>query len=148
MMALTMLNVPGGNESDAPTDPALLASIKAQGFDQVRIDIQDLDPARGRTRAEEVLAAGLQPLCIINNGAQLRDMPPGVLFDFGNEPDLNKDGRWPSWHRYYMACGEAVQIASLIHRYTPGQIGRLYVGSISNLDRDSLRYLRRLPIAE
>lgn len=143
-----MLNCPGGPDPSAPTDPALLASLKAEGFDQVRIDIQDYSLEHGRARAQDVLDAGLQPLCIINDGEQMRGMPAGVLYDFGNEPNLNKDGRWPTWRDYERACADAVTIARELNRATAGLPDRLYVGSISNLDRKALNYLRHLPIRE
>ncbi|CAB4177296.1 hypothetical protein UFOVP998_6 [uncultured Caudovirales phage] len=113
-----------------------LAAVRDQGFTIVRIDLQAADQAKTAQLAQEVIDAGLQPLCIVRRVEQLSVLPPGALVEAGNEPDIAKFG-WSK--RTYRDFADAC-VAEALAR---GQ--RLYVGVVSNLNRRGFDFLESMP---
>lgn len=116
-----------------------LTSIRAQGFSVVRIDLQEADDSKTALLAQEVIDAGLQPLCIVRRAEQMIVLPEGSLVECGNEPDIAKFG----WTRdsYLREARRCVAIAT-----QTGQ--RLYVGAVSNLNKRGFAFLESLPWRE
>lgn len=115
---------------------ATLASVRAQGFTIVRIDLQKCDLQKSVELAQEVIDAGLQPLCIVSSEAQVIAMPAGALIEVGNEPDIARFG----WTKAtYREVADRCVAAALDH----GR--RLYVGVVSNLNDRGFDFLESLP---
>jgi len=117
----------------------VLAELKGLAFSLIRLDLQDVDDATTTALAQEVLDAGLQPLCIIRRPEQMLAVPPACLMELGNEPDLEHFGWTPE--SYGAAATDAVELA-LTYGLT------LYVGAVSNLNRRGFEFLRTLPWAD
>lgn len=116
-----------------------LEAVRGQGFTIVRIDLQQCDLQTTALLAQEVIDAGLQPLCIIRRAEQMEVLPEGALVELGNEPDLAHFG-W-TLESYTAEARRCVPIA-----LSTGQ--RLYLGVVSNLNRRGFRFLAQLPWKE
>ncbi len=132
MRATAGLQVGSGNLIGAD----LLAQLKAFPIPITRIDLQEESQGDTTALAQEVLAAGLTPLCIIRRPEQMKALPDGVLIELGNEPDLAHFG-W-TFETYREAADACVKIA-----LQSGQ--KLYIGAISNLNTRGFDFLRQLP---
>ena len=116
-----------------------LAQMKARGCELVRVDIQrknggDQDwPAR-------VIDAGLEPLAIIDHPEQIAEQATRgcTTFECGNEPDLIAEGWQESPAVYWRRFGAAIA-------YAADYGVQVYLGAVSNLKKESLRFLRGLP---
>jgi FRG1-like domain len=123
----------------APLGAALLEQLRLIGFTIIRLDLQKVDDALTHSLAEEVITAGLQPLCIIRRAEQMHHLPEGALVELGNEPDLEHE-HFPL-DEYIEVAEECVEIAVANKR-------RLYLGAVSNLNPRGFRFLRAMPWAE
>jgi hypothetical protein len=116
----------------------VLDELRVIGFTIIRLDLQHCDQPTTAALAQEVIDAGLQPLCIIRRAEQMVVLPTGSLIELGNEPDLEHEG-W-TVDEYRRLADECVAIAienSL----------RLYLGVVSNLNARGFNFLRQLPWA-
>jgi len=116
-----------------------LGSIREQGFTIVRIDLQRADQVKTAQLAQEVVDAGLQPLCIIRHAHQISVLPEGALIELGNEPDLAHFG-W-TLDSYLAEARRCVPVA-----LESGH--RLYLGAVSNLNKRGFKFLEQLPWQE
>lgn len=105
-------------------------------FPIIRLDLQRCDQTTTTLLAQEVIDAGLQPLCIIRSAEQMTVLPTGSLMELGNEPDLEHEGWTPE--SYIAAAAECVAIALQLNL-------RLYLGAVSNLNPRGFNFLRKLP---
>jgi len=121
-----------------PLDPATLQELRQLGFTIIRLDLQKNSQAQTAALAQEVLDAGLQPLCIIRRSEQIEVLPEGALIELGNEPDLEHEG-WTVAE--YIREAEACIALALQHKR------RLYLGAVSNLNVRGINFLRQLPWA-
>lgn len=123
-------------------DERLLAECQERGFQMLRVQAHTNDrphftltsPALTTQIAEQPLAYGMHPLVIIRDAAQIDDLPDtdAVFIEAANEPDLEQFGWTKRTYRdLVMRC-----IERCAHRQN-----RLCIGSISNLDDDSLDWL-------
>lgn len=130
----------GGGEL---VDERLLVECRDHGFGMLRVQTYTNDrphftltPAALTTQiAEQPLAFGMHPLVTIRDAKQIDDLPnnDAVFIEAANEPDLEQFGWTKATYRnLVMACIERCE-----HR-----TNRLCIGSISNLDDDSLHWLR------
>lgn len=117
----------------------VLDDLRMIGFTIIRLDVQDCDLPTTTALAQEVLTAGLQPLCIIRRAEQIAACPEGALIELGNEPDLAHEG-W-TVESYLAAAAECVPLALAANR-------RLYLGVVSNLNARGFAFLRQLPWME
>lgn len=101
-----------------------LAAVKAHGFTIVRLDCQDLGQDATRESAQEVIDAGLQPLCTLRRVEQLAMLPQGALAEAGNEPDIKRFGWTKDTYRSFVVrfVAEAMQlgIRSYVGAYSAG----------------------------
>ena len=118
---------------DALVGADTLNALKSLRFSMARIDAQASDDATTLAMADEAVAAGLRPLVIVRDGAQLDQLPDGIDAELRNEPDVNGPG--PAV--YAQLVRETAEIARLRQQ-------RLWVGAISNLNGRGLEYLRNL----
>jgi len=116
--------------------PELLNDIKNQGFTILRLDIQEVSPQKGDALAQEVIDAGMQPLCIVRYAEQLKHLPKGTLAELGNEPDISSN-KWivESYTREAYRCVEEALKLDM----------RLYLGAVSNLHKRGFDFLQKLP---
>lgn len=120
---------------------ALWGEVRSRNFTIGRIDLQHLDLSLTAALAAEAVACNVQPLCTVNKAAQLSVTPAGALHEFGNEPNLEhflRENFEGSFTTYVDEMMKAVRVA--VDKKLP-----LYVGAISNLNDDGLKFLRRLP---
>jgi hypothetical protein len=117
-----------------PIGVPLLQELRAFGYTIIRIDVQNQDQDRTTMMAQEVLIAGMQPLCIINRPEQMHVLPDGALVELGNEPDLG----WPI-ESYLPMAEQCVAIA------LSGRGQRLYIGAVSNLNARGFHFLSQIP---
>lgn len=127
-----------------PLGGELLGDVKAQGFEVVRIQAFLSDEpgfpqvSAGETAVlvQEVLEAGLLPLTIIRDAAQVQHVPAGLPVEFGNEPDLGGQFGWPDPDEYLAGFHRAISAAE----------GRnpIFGGVVSNLNRRGFRYLKNM----
>lgn len=120
----------------APLGRMVLDDIRALGITIVRIDLQESSQEDTVILAQEVLDAGLQPLCIIRRPEQIPILPEGALIEVGNEPDLEHFG-WTVAE--YIAVGTACVVMALRHNR------RIYLGAVSNLNARGFDFLKKLP---
>lgn len=118
---------------------ATLTSVREVGFTIVRIDLSQPDVVKNVALAQEVIDAGLQPLCIIRRAEQMTGLPAGALVECGNEPDIAKFG----WTResYLAEARRCVAVARETQH-------RLYLGVVSNLNKRGFAFLDSLPWRE
>jgi hypothetical protein len=129
----------------SPIGEATLTALRERHCSIVRINLegpqtpesQGLSPELTATLAQEVLDAGLQPLCTIRRASQMPYLPQGSLVELGNEPNLVKRFGWTD----YSYIAEAHKCVALAESW--GQ--RLYLGVVSNLDRNGFSFLEKLP---
>ena len=134
MIATAGLQVGHGHAIGA----GLLSELAAFPFPIIRIDLQENTQQDTMLFAQEVIDAGLQPLCIIRRAEQMLVLPHGSLIELGNEPDLEHFG-W-TLESYVAEAAECVPIAV--------ELGlRLYLGVVSNLNRRGFTFLKRMPWA-
>lgn len=119
-----------------PLGVETLAEVKTQGFTIVRVDLQEVSHGATYDLAQEVVDAGLQPLCIIRRVGQMALLPEGALVELGNEPNDPGFG----WTR---ASYRAEADKCVVEATRTGQ--RLYVGVVNNLHHDGFAFLRDLP---
>jgi len=117
----------------------VLEDLGKIGISIIRIDVQDCDLPTTTALAQEVIDAGLQPLCIISRAEQMAACPQGSLIELGNEPDLEHEG-WTV--DSYLAAARACVALALEHDR------RLYLGAVSNLNARGFAFLRSLPWME
>jgi hypothetical protein len=119
-----------------PLDPEMLEELREFGFIIVRLDLQKVDDTTAAILAQQVIDAGLQPLCTIRRPSTMQYLPTGSLMELGNEPDLEHEG-W-TVEDYIATANECVAIA-MTHQF------RLYLGAVSNLNPRGFNFLRKLP---
>jgi hypothetical protein len=114
-----------------------MRGIADKGFAMARIDLQgQLNAAIGQECIDEATGAGMVPLVIVRDGHQAMDLPFCSHVELRNEPDIHVGGNLtPAQYAAYVP--DFVDACEL--REHDG-----YIGVISNLDRDSLEWLRRL----
>lgn len=117
-------------------DPALLHELRTLGFTIIRLDLQKSNPSNTVILAQQVIDAGMQPLCIIAHPEQIAALPHGALIELGNEPDLEHEG-W-TVEEYIRVANQCVKAALANNR-------RLYLGAVSNLNTRGFNFLRKLP---
>ncbi len=106
---------------------------KDLGFEVVRHDVQNVSPSEVMKIISDTRNAGLEPLLIITDGNQLRELPSEVMYELKNEPDLE----FPNATHYHEIMVEAAEVAK-----ERNQI--LYVGVISNLNDRGFDYLKAI----
>jgi hypothetical protein len=120
-----------------------LTELRGWGFRMLRIQAHTNDrphfpltpPDLTSALVEEVLNNGQEPLVMIRDARQIDDIPDrsDVWIEAANEPDLAQFGWTKATYRaLVMQCIERTQ----------GRSNPLCIGSISNLDDDSLDWLR------
>ena len=114
----------------------LLQELAAFPIPIIRIDLQECSQNDTTLLAQEVLDAGLQPLCIIRRSEQMLKCPFGSLIELGNEPDL-EHFNFPL-DEYLQVAAECVPIAYDHNLH-------LYLGAVSNLNRRGFDFLRAIP---
>jgi hypothetical protein len=114
---------------NAPVDRAALEAVRAFGFRWARADVTACDSVTVHQILADLQACGLRPLPIVYDIEHLLMIPAGMDAEWGNEPDGDI---WPSWYRAGLdeACACAVDIGV-----------SLWAPAISNLDRNSLRWM-------
>lgn len=115
-------------------DPQILRTIKKYGAKVARIDLMKQDDITTWSRAQDIIDAGLTPLCIIDRASQLDALPFGTLAEYLNEPDLSSKSS-------LAYAQEAFRVA--VHAQDLDRI--LYIGVISNLNKRGLSYLSDIP---
>jgi hypothetical protein len=123
----------------APLGASVLAELKALALSVIRLDLQDVDDATTTALAQEVLDAGLRPLCIIRRPDQMLVLPDTARIEVGNEPDLEHFGWTPE--SYVAVANDCVEIAR-------ATLHTLYVGAVSNLNDRGFDFLKTLPWAD
>lgn len=125
-----------------------ISELEQNHFHMLRLSAQSDHPqdAPVRCSREQVRAiidevgGRFNPYLMIRYVDQRNDLPPGPFYvELGNEPDLKQFG-W-TVEEYAAACLAARDAFE-------GSEYRLFVGVISNLDRDSLEFLQALPWKE
>jgi hypothetical protein len=114
----------------------VLLELAAFPFPIIRIDLQQCDQETTALRAQEVINAGLQPLCIIRRSEQMIILPEGSLIELGNEPDLE---------HFNFPLDEYLQVAAECVPIAYEHDLRLYLGAVSNLNRRGFAFLRAIP---
>jgi hypothetical protein len=89
-----------------------------------------------RAIVKEPLDVGIMPLVIIRQADQIRELPPGVHVEMGNEPDLSKFGWTVDSYRRELDRAVAVAQDHGVH---------LWAGAVSNLNQRGFKFLRQLP---
>ena len=112
----------------------LLHEIKAQGYDGIRIDAQNCGAAQTNLLADDAIRAGLWPLVIVRDAAQLTMLPHGVDIEVRNEPDIGTNERLTP-AQYVDIASECVNVAQA------HGLGRVWIGAVSNLNRRGLDFL-------
>ena len=118
-----------GTHFNARFDVETLHDIRAFGFRWARMDAQTCDAETLRGMIEDAEAADLVPFPIVYDLDRLRTVPTGCACEWGNEPDGDI---LPSTYRANLdaACALAAELGVT-----------LWAPALSNLDRDSLRWL-------
>jgi hypothetical protein len=127
-----MAYFPGlGTHFNARVDLPTLEHIRAFGFREARMDAMACDHTTMLEMWKDCWAADLRPLPIVYDVERLNLLPVGDTdVEWGNEPDGDI---LPSTYRAHLdeACKLAAKKGGL----------RLWAPAISNLDRDSLKWL-------
>lgn len=116
----------------------LLRSVADLGWKVARMDNQRTSVQDTINQMREFEAAGLKPYVIVRDAEQLAQLPSGYDYELRNEPDLEG----PSPDEYKKLMWDAAHVAR-----SNGQ--RLFVGTISNLNKRGFDYLNAiLPLPE
>lgn len=110
-----------------------LELVKDLGFQVVRHDVQRLNRDQILHIINITKDSGLEPLLIVWNADQLRELPSNLMYELRNEPDL--EGPDPSSYRALML--EAAEVARMRDQI-------LYVGVVSNLNDRGFDYLKAI----
>jgi hypothetical protein len=142
MMGAPGLNI---NVDGAAINPQILADLRLFGYMHPRIDLQRLDVETTDSRTAEVVAHEMQPVCIINDPAQLAAVwKHNGIPEVGNEADLAKflEPNFGTFDRFLAVTNECVARAVESER-------KVFVGAMSNLTKHDrhrgLRAMERLP---
>lgn len=114
-----------------------LDTIRALGFDGVRLDVQDMEASFRADLVREATTAGLIPFSIVRDATQMDGVHEGmgVHVEIRSEPDIWPDGISP--HDYRMKIEAAYAAAK--------ERGlQLWAGTVSNLNERGLHYLEQL----
>lgn len=121
-----------GTHFNHPVDRETLTQIRAFGFRWARIDAQGCDAATQHQMIADAQACDLVPLVIVYDLERLRTVPPGLVVEWGNEPDGDI---FPSTYRTQLEAACEVAGATGVELWAP---------AISNLDRNSLFWMERV----
>lgn len=117
-----------GTHFNARVDMATLHQIRAFGFHWARMDCQASSLELMRNMIADCAAAGLEPFPIVYDLDRLGALEAGAV-EWGNEPDGDI---LPSTYRAQLEAACSLALDRGIELWAP---------AISNLDRDSLRWL-------
>lgn len=123
-----------------PAGPELLSALRDLGVRGVRADCQNAGATAAALVAREIRDAGLYDLAIVATPDDARLLPEGTLAECYNEPDITLNGRPP------LSPADYRRLLLDIHAVTAARGVTLVGGSISNLNRRGLDYLRALDV--
>jgi hypothetical protein len=117
---------------NSPLDTPTLTAVAGFGFGWARIDAQTCSQETLLAMRHDAVAVGQTPVTIVADLGRLEALPAGDWAEWGNEPDGDI---LPAFYR--QGLDEACRVAE-------ARGLRLMAPAISNLDRDSLRWLERV----
>lgn len=110
-----------------------LDAVSRLGFKVVRHDVQGYEAVHINPLIDATRSAGMEPLLIVRDADQMRNLPNNIMVELRNEPDL--EGPDPVSYRNLML--EAALVAK-------NKEQTLYVGVVSNLNDRGFDYLKAI----